>query len=63
MENKNGINLFFALIAFTLGLTLVKHIDFKNLTLKEPVLDILYIIVFVISIYFIIIDNIKRPKT
>ncbi len=63
MENKKEINVFFALIAFTLGLTLVKHIDFKNLTLKEPVLDILYIIVFVISIYFIIKDNIKRPKT
>ncbi len=56
MTSKKGINLFFVLIAFTLGLTLVKHIDFKNLTLKDPVLDILYIIVFVISIYFIIKD-------
>lgn len=62
MENKKGINLFFALIAFTLGLTLAKHIDFKNFTLKEPVLDILYIIVFAISIYFIIKDYTKRPK-
>ena len=44
MENKKGINWFFALIAFTLGLTLFKHIDFKNLTLKDPLLDILYIL-------------------
>lgn len=51
MDNKKGMNWFFAFIAFTLGLTLVKHIDFKNLTLKEPALDILYIIVFILSIY------------
>jgi hypothetical protein len=48
MEKKNGLNWFFVFIAFTLGLTLIKHIDFKNLTLKEPALDILYIIVFII---------------
>ena len=60
MDNKKGMNWFFAFIAFTLGLTLIKHIDFKNLTLKEPVLDILYIVVFVISIY-IIIKDLKKP--
>ncbi len=54
MESKKGINLFFAFIACTLGLTLFKHIDFKNFTLKEPALDILYIITFVISIYLIV---------
>ncbi len=56
MDSKKGMNWFFVFIAFTLGLTLIKHIDFKNLTLKEPVLDILYIIVFAISIYIIIKD-------
>lgn len=62
MENKKGINWFFAFIAFTLGLTLYKHIDFKNLTLKEPYLDILYIIVFLVSILLIIKDFKKRPE-
>jgi len=61
MESKKGINIFFALIAFVLGLTLFKHIDFKNFSLKDPLLDILYIIVFVISIYLIIKDYKKRP--
>ena len=60
MDNKKGMNWFFAFIAFTLGLTLNKHIDFKNLTLKEPALDILYIIVFIISIYIIVKDLIKN---
>lgn len=56
MDTKKGMNWFFAFIAFTLGLTLIKHIDFKNLTLKEPLLDILYIVVFIISIYLMIKD-------
>jgi len=56
MDSKKRMNWFFAFIAFTLGLTLIKHIDFKNLTLKEPALDVLYIIVFAISIYVIIKD-------
>jgi membrane protein DedA with SNARE-associated domain len=62
MDSKKGINWFFAFIAFTLGLTLSKHIDIKNLTLKDPVLDILYLIVFVISIYLIIKNYQKRPE-
>jgi nicotinamide riboside transporter PnuC len=54
MENKKGINWFFALIAFTLGLTLFKNIDFATFTLKDPFLDVLYLIVFVLSIYFML---------
>ncbi|OOG68718.1 hypothetical protein [Flavobacterium sp. A45] len=62
MDNKKGMNWFFVFIAFTLGLTLIKHIDFKNLTLKEPVLDVLYIVVFIISIYLIIKDLKKTTE-
>ncbi|OOV25792.1 hypothetical protein SAMN05444143_1251 [Flavobacterium succinicans] len=62
MDDKKGMNWFFVFIAFTLGLTLIKHIDFKNLTLKEPVLDVLYIVVFIISIYLIIKDLKKDLK-
>lgn len=62
MEKKKTINWFFVFIAFTLGLTLLKHIDFKNLTLKDPILDILYLIVFVIAIYFLIKDYTKGTE-
>ena len=62
MDNKKGMNWFFVFIAFTLGLTLVKHINFKNLTLKEPVLDVLYMLVFIISIYLIIKDLKKTTE-
>jgi hypothetical protein len=57
LENKKGINWFFAFIAFTVGLTLFKHIDFATFSLKDPVLDILYLIVLVLSIYFILKEN------
>jgi hypothetical protein len=62
MDDKKGINLFFAFIAVILGWTLFKHINFKNLTLKDPFLDILYFIVFSISIYLIIKDKKKRTE-
>jgi nicotinamide riboside transporter PnuC len=62
MENNKRKNWFFVFIAFTLGLTLNKHIDFKNLTLKEPFLDTLYIIVFITSIYLIVKDYKKTPE-
>lgn len=62
MENKKGINWFFAFIVFTLGLTLFKHIDFATFTLKDPVLDVLYLIVFVLSIYFMLKSNNQPEK-
>ncbi len=62
MENKKGINWFFAFIVFTLGLTLFKHIDFATFSLKDPVLDVLYLIVFVLSIYFMLKGNNQPEK-
>ena len=44
MKNKFGFNIIFALIAFPIGLALIKDIDFENLTLKKPALDIIYIV-------------------
>ena len=62
MENKKGLNLFFAFIAIILGWILFKHIDFKNFTLKDPYLDILYFIIFSISIYLIIKGKKNRTE-
>lgn len=61
MESKKGLNLFFVFIAFILGWTLIKHFDFNNFKFEDPALDILYLIVFVISIYLLIKDYTKRP--
>jgi hypothetical protein len=45
------------MIAVLLGLTLFKHINFKELTLQDPFLDVLYIIVFAIAIYLLVKDQ------
>ncbi len=62
MENKKGINLFFAMIAFVLGLTLFRHLDTETWQFKDPVMDILYLIVLIISIYLIIKDYREKSK-
>lgn len=62
MESKKRINVFLAFIAVILGWTLFKHIDFKDFTLKEPVMDILYLIVVAISVYLLIKDFKRQPE-
>ena len=39
MKNKFGFNIIFALIAFPIGLALIKDIDFENLTLLKEVVE------------------------
>lgn len=53
MKNRFGINIIFAFIAFPIGLALIKDIDFENLSLKKPALDVLYIITFTFAMYFL----------
>ena len=62
MESKKQLNFFFLFIAIILGWTLFKHFDFKNLSLKDPVLDILYLIVFIISIFWLVKDLKRQDK-
>jgi len=61
MQTKKTLNFFFIIIAFILGSTLFKHFDFKNLKFENPTLDIIYLIVFLGSIYLIIKDY-KTPS-
>jgi hypothetical protein len=62
MENKKGLNFFFLIIAIILGSVLFKQFDFKNLKFEKPELAILYLIVFIASIYFLIKDYKKKPE-
>ena len=57
MENKTIPSFLFGTVAVILGWTLVKHLDFENLTFQKPWLDGLYLIGFVISIYVLIKSN------
>ncbi len=62
MENKKGLNFFFLIIAIILGSTLWKQFDFNTLKFQQPALAIIYIIVFVASVYFLIKDLTSRTK-
>lgn len=62
MENKKRINPFWSFIAIILGWTLFKHFDFKTFRFSDLYFDIVYLIVFVISIYLLIIDYKRQPE-
>lgn len=51
MKNKIGFNIGFALIAFILGLALLREFDFQNFSFRKQFLGSLYLIVFIISIF------------
>ena len=51
MKNKFGFNFFFAMIAFTLGLALLREFDFNTFTFRKTALGILYLLVFIVSVY------------
>lgn len=51
MKNKIGFNIYFALIAFTLGLALLREFDFSSFTFRKTALGFLYLAVFIVAIY------------
>ena len=55
-------NFFFTVIAIILGVTLYQQFDFENFKFDEPILAILYIIVFIFSIYGIVKNYKKQPE-
>jgi Ca2+/Na+ antiporter len=61
-KNKKTPNFFLVIIVLILGQVLFEKFDFENLKFEKPALAILYIVVFVFSIYFLIRDYKNRPK-
>jgi nicotinamide riboside transporter PnuC len=54
MSTPNRTNWFLVFIIVILGWTLIKHVDLTNMTLQDPVLDILYLVVLAIAVYLLI---------
>jgi hypothetical protein len=50
MKKKIGFNLAFALLAFPIGLALVKEFDFQTFTFKKTVLGVLYLVTFIFCV-------------
>lgn len=62
MDEKKGTNFTLLVVAFILGITLFRHFDFKTVSFKMPVLDTIFLITFVASIYMIVKDKKKQSK-
>ena len=60
MENKKPILFIFWVIAIILGVTLFKQFDFKTFKFEKPELDIIYLVVFLFSVYVIIKNSKKK---
>ncbi len=61
MDKKKGINFFMVIIAFVTGSKLYQHIDFKNMKMEKPVLDIIYMVAFLMSVIVLIKDFTRKP--
>ncbi len=62
MKDKIGFNLIFALIAFPIGLALLREFDFQSFTFKKPALGFLYLITFIVVIFLMLKKNKKSPE-
>ena len=51
MKNKIGFNLFFAILAFPIGMGLFREFDFQTFTFRKMALGILYLVTFIFAIY------------
>ncbi len=51
MKDKIGFNMIFALMAFPLGLALLREFDFQNFVFRKQALGFLYLIVFIICVF------------
>ena len=59
MENKKPITFVFWIIAIILGVVLYKQFDFQTLKFENPALAVIYIVVFLFSVYYIIRNSKK----
>ena len=62
MNDKKGLNITLILMAFILGITLLRHFNFETLRFKMPALDILFLLAFIVSIYLIIKEYKEKRK-
>lgn len=54
MKNKIGFNFVFAILAFPIGLALLREFDSDTFTFKNTGLGIVYLITFVLCLFFML---------
>jgi membrane protein DedA with SNARE-associated domain len=62
MENKKASTFILSIVAIILGVTLYRQFDFETFKFEKTGLAIVYLIVFVISVFILIKDFRKSSK-
>jgi hypothetical protein len=62
MGNNKKQNIIPILLVFTLGMATFNQFDFEKIEFEKPVLSIVYIIGFVLSIYLLVKKDKNQPK-
>lgn len=62
MKNIKAPHFFFTIIAIIIGAALYQQFDFETFKFDKPALVIVYLIVFIFSIYGIVKNYRKRPE-
>jgi hypothetical protein len=60
MKEKIGFNFVFAILAFPIGLALLKDTNFNDFTFKKPALDTFFLIIFCGLIFFMLKKQDKK---
>jgi hypothetical protein len=62
MGNNKKQNIIPILLVFTLGMATFNQFEFEKIEFEKPVLSIVYIIGFVLSIYLLVKKDKNQPK-
>jgi hypothetical protein len=62
MEKNKKQNIIPILLVFTLGMATFNQFEFEKIEFEKPVLSIVYIIGFVLSIYLLVKKDKNQPK-
>lgn len=62
MKYKIGFNISFALLAFPIGLALVREFDFQTFNFKKPALGFLYLITFIVCLFLMLKRKTQQPE-
>lgn len=54
MNKKSGVSFFLVVIALIVGRRLFQHFDFETFTFEKPLLDIIYLITFIVMVVFMV---------
>nr|WP_315170488.1 hypothetical protein [uncultured Flavobacterium sp.] len=62
MKEKKGLNFFLLIIVMLMGSKLFNHFDFQNFKFEKPMLDMVYLLSFLMALFIVLKDYFKCPQ-